>query len=102
MSRHSGPKLTPAEFSLCVFLRTEMYETCPVRISNLKEQIRQCIEAIPNYFLLCAEALLLGRKPECRGATIATLRWQWRSHERRLVQCGWLHLNFHLVYNVYL
>jgi hypothetical protein len=35
--------------------------------TDLKQQIRQCIEAILNYLLECAKASLPGERHECRG-----------------------------------
>jgi len=34
-------------------LEGQAYKTCTASISNLRQQIQECIEAIPNYFLQC-------------------------------------------------
>jgi hypothetical protein len=42
----------------------QVYDRCPANIPNLRQQIQQCIKAIPNYFLRVCQA-------ECKRAEVA-------------------------------
>jgi hypothetical protein len=45
----------------------QVYDTCPAGIPNLKQQIQQCIEAIPNYFPQCV------CQAECKRTEVVTV-----------------------------